>query len=255
MSLVKTCIRSLAEMLPSTDRVQDALQAFALSSSFKDWAKQHRPPSLPSFERREELWRYVVAKHIGDGPVLYLEFGVFDGYSIKLFAEQLSHPDSRFVGFDTFTGLPEGWGGLEAGTFDLSGQTPVLDDPRVSFRAGLFQDTLPQFLQTISKRDRQLVIHCDADLYSSTLFVLTTLAPLIGGAIVIFDEFNALPHEFRALQDFSRAYRKFYSVIGDVHPRLQRAAVRFDHEASATPIEPGDLIAAHERYKVQQGAS
>jgi len=237
MSLVKTFVRTFAEMFPSNDRVQDALQAFALSSTFKAWTKQHRLPSLPTFGRREELWNHVIAKHIGNEPVLYLEFGVFDGYSIQFFARHLTHPASRFVGFDTFTGLPEGWGGLKVGTFDVLGLTPKFDDTRVSFEAGLFQDTLPGFLQTVSKGSRQLVIHCDADLYSSTLFVLTRLAPMIDGAIVIFDEFNALPHEFRALQDFSRAYRKSYTVIGDVSPRLQRAAVQFASDGAAMPLQ------------------
>ena len=152
---------------------------------------------------------------------------MFDGYSIRHFAERLKHADSRFVGFDTFTGLPENWGMLSAGTFDLHNKTPLIDDDRVSFHAGLFQDTLPQFLQTLTVGNRRLLIHCDADLYSSTLFVLTQLASQISGAIVVFDEFNALPHEFRALQDFSRSYRKSYRIIGDVYPRLQRAAIQF----------------------------
>jgi O-methyltransferase len=215
-------------MVPAGERVQDAVQAFALSSSFKSWTGLHRPESLPSFRRREDLWEHVIRSHIRNSPVLYLEFGVFDGYSIRYFSSRLPQPDSRFVGFDTFTGLPENWGGLDAGTFDLGKRTPAIDDSRVSFKVGLFQDTLPGFLETLRATNRQVVIHCDADLYSSTLYVLSQLAFLIDGAIVIFDEFNALPHEFRALQDFSRAYRKSYRLIGDVSPRLQRAAVLFE---------------------------
>jgi len=105
--------------------------------------------------------------------------------------------------------------------------TPSINDSRVSFHIGLFQDSLPPFLRTFRAGKSHLVIHCDADLYSSTLFVLTQLAPYMDGAVVLFDEFNALPHEFRALQDFSRAYRMSYRLIGDVHPRLQRAAFEF----------------------------
>jgi hypothetical protein len=227
MSVIKACIRAFAEILPNNDRVVDALQAFALSPSFKAWTKKYRSSSLASFEKREELWNDIIAKHIRSQPVLYLEFGVFDGYSITFFARHLSNPDSRFIGFDTFTGLPDDWGGLKAGTFDLSGRTPRIDDDRVSFHPGLFQETLPQYLRGARIDGRQLVVHCDADLYSSTLFVLTQLASIIDGAIVVFDEFNALPHEFRALRDFSLAYRKHYSVIGNVNPRLQRAAIRF----------------------------
>jgi O-methyltransferase len=238
MSLVKTCIRKVAELVPAGERVQDAVQAFALSSSFKIWTARHRPESLPSFGRREDLWEHVIRAHIGDSTVLYLEFGVFDGYSIRYFSSRLPQPDSQFVGFDTFTGLPENWGGLDAGTFDLGKRTPAIDDPRVSFKVGLFQDTVPGFLKALRETNRQVVIHCDADLYSSTLYVLSRLSFLIDGAIVIFDEFNALPHEFRALQDFSRAYRKSYRLIGDVGPRLQRAAVLFEPAEDRSPLIP-----------------
>jgi O-methyltransferase len=227
MNLIKNCVRTVAELFPKDERSQDAIQAFALSSAFKSWTKQYRPANLPAFARREELWDHVIDTCVKSTPVLYLEFGVFDGYSIRHFAGRLKHPDSRFVGFDTFAGLPENWGSLTAGTFDLQQNTPIIDDPRVSFRVGLFQDTLPSFLEGLSIGNRRFLIHCDADLYSSTLFVLTQLAAHMNGAIVLFDEFNALPHEFRALQDFARSYRKSYALVGEVFPRFQRAAIQF----------------------------
>ena len=227
MGFLKSCVRTVAEWYPASDRAQDAIQAFALSSAFKAWTRRFRAADLPSFPQREQLWDYVIDTYVKEDPVCYLEFGVFDGYSIRHFARRVKHPESRFAGFDTFTGLPEDWGTLATGTFDLQRQTPSINDSRVSFHIGLFQDSLPPFLRTFRAGKSHLVIHCDADLYSSTLFVLTQLAPYMDGAVVLFDEFNALPHEFRALQDFSRAYRMSYRLIGDVHPRLQRAAFEF----------------------------
>ena len=47
--------------------------------------------------------------------------------------------------------------------FDAEGKHPVVNDQRVSFILGLFQDTLLAFLQTFTCGHR-LVIHNDSDL-------------------------------------------------------------------------------------------
>ena len=58
----------------------------------------------------------------------------------------------------------------------------------------------------------------DADLYTSTLYVLTRLAPFLKSSdIIIFDDFSAklgFAHEFRAFLDFFASYRYSYKVIG-----------------------------------------
>jgi hypothetical protein len=79
-------------------------------------------------------------------------------------------------------------------------------DARFEFKVGLFQDTLPEFLTTFGRRGR-LVVHLDADLYTSTLFVLTSLAHLLQpGDILLFDEFCSVLHEFKAFQEFVSAF-------------------------------------------------
>ncbi len=53
----------------------------------------------------------------------------------------------------------------------------------------------------------------DADLYSSTLFALTSMAPFLReGDIIPFDEFNIPNHEFAAWSDFVRSYYIQYEV-------------------------------------------
>jgi hypothetical protein len=64
----------------------------------------------------------------------------------------------------------------------------------------------------------------DADLYSSTLFALTMMAPFLrNGDIVLFDEFNIPNHEFAAWSDFVRSYYIRYEVIGAVNNFYQIA--------------------------------
>ena len=69
------------------------------------------------------------------------------------------------------------------------------------------------------------MIHMDADLYSSTIFVLRAMKDAMRpGTILIFDEYWDLKGEFKALEDFSLESGKIfeYLVISDT-----RAVVRF----------------------------
>jgi hypothetical protein len=144
----------------------------------------------------------------------YLEFGVFEGKSIREWLKLNTSKNSRFFGFDTFEGLPENWAETKMrGVFDLGGKEPEINDSRVQFFKGLFQETLPLFLDRFEPKNR-IVIHMDADLYSSTLFCLTKLDKILTkNTIIIFDEFSNLNHEFRALYDYTRSFYKKYSVI------------------------------------------
>lgn len=157
------------------------------------------------------------------GPIDYLEFGVATGHSIRWWAEHNRDPASRFIGFDTFTGLPEQYEHFPAGEFSTGGQFPRIDDRRVRFEAGLFQPTLHPFLSRFTFRHRT-VVHIEADLYSSTLLVLTTLAPhLRAETIILFDEFVIAIHEFRAWMDFLFAYPVEHEVLGAVNNHTQVA--------------------------------
>ena len=174
------------------------------------------------FESRYLMYEHLNAEWLYNAPIDFLEFGVFKGESIRYWAETNTHSDSRFYGFDTFTGLPETWdyfsGKLEDETFNVDGQLPMVDDARVQFVKGLFQDTLPGFLKSYQPAD-QLVLHNDSDLYSSTLYVLTQMDNLlVPGSIIIFDEFSGILHEFRALEDYAAAYRREFTVLAATMP-------------------------------------
>lgn len=206
------------------------------------WAARQRPAfdadvAEPAFRyaKRERLFAHVLTSEIGDAPIRYLEFGVARGASFRWWLEHVTHPDARFAGFDVFTGLPEDFGPVRAGAFDTGGAVPEVDDARARFVAGYFQDTLGPYLEAsgMARRDgnTRLVIHLDADLYSSTLFVLTRLAPVLrAGDLLLFDEFGVPMHEFRAWTDFVAAYRVRATLLGQANDWLQ-VAFRLDDVA------------------------
>ncbi len=150
---------------------------------------------------RGPLYDYV-AKFAPE-PVSYLEFGVFKGTTLRYWTQLLKHPDSYFHGFDSFQGLPEPWKLLvDKQIFDVQGVMPHFDDPRVRLFKGWFSDTLPVYVREF-KPHSSLIVHLDADLYSSTIFVLRQLHPFLKpGTILIFDELFDREHELKALTEF-----------------------------------------------------
>lgn len=148
--------------------------------------------------------------------VLWLEFGVWSGGTINYIAQ---HASGRVYGFDSFEGLPETWRpGYEKGEFNRGGALPTVRS-NVHLVKGWFSDTLPGFL---SERPGQQVafLHLDADLYSSTIFVLEALKDRLDGCVVVFDElvnydgFDGDTGELRAWHEFVSKYEVDYEWIG-----------------------------------------
>jgi O-methyltransferase len=181
---------------------------------------------IPVFQTREELHRFVQSRPAG--PVDYLEFGVWRGESLRWWCDGNTDQESRFWGFDSFQGLPEDWcPGFPKGAFSTAGTLPDIRDPRVQFLVGWFQDTLPPFLESYQTRQRSLIIHCDCDLYSSSLFCLTALNRIIKpGGIVIFDDLGDVMTEYPALTHYAAAYQRKWRIIAATEGFLQ-AAVEF----------------------------
>lgn len=147
----------------------------------------------------------------------YLEFGVSTGDSLRWWAARLNEPDTRLVGFDTFEGIPAAWGAQPAGSYTAGGTPPKVDDDRVTFEVGLFADTVPPFFAT-TELHHPLLVHLDADLYDSTVVVLTALLPhLRPGDVLMFDELldvGTADHEFAAFRDVAGDLG--YEVLGAV---------------------------------------
>lgn len=180
-----------------------------------------------NYKNREGLFRHLSdTEGLGNAPVDYMEFGVFNGNSFMWWLNQNTHPDSTFTGFDTFEGLPEKWLFFKKG--DMQSNMPQVDDKRATFVKGLFQVTLIDFLhKTYADRTAKTpkkIIHLDADLYSSTVFVLTSIAPYLNeGDVILFDEFNVPNHEYAAWELFAASYYVDYEVLGAVNNYFQVA--------------------------------
>jgi O-methyltransferase len=200
-------------------------------SQLSDWLKQN--PCAPMFPTPTEFWEHLIASERLNGPILYLEMGVAQGGNLRWWTNAITDPGAQFVGFDSFLGLPEDYGQVRAGTFSNNGRPPDIRDPRCSFEVGFFQQTLPDFLKR-TPLDRRLVIYLDADLYSSTLYVLTSFAPhLKAGDLLVFDDFASVrspTHVFRALMDFRAAYGVRFTPLASSSPYAQ-VAVRVDEVA------------------------
>ena len=206
---MKEALKALAGRLPE-DLLERTLAYAMLRRSFADLASAAVLPS------REALWEQAVQLAGGpDRPVAFVEFGVHEGASLRWFASRFTHPGARFWGLDTFTGLPEAWGAMPAGTFDTQGRLPELGDARVRCLPGLFQETAPRLLDELAAcTDLPLLVHYDADLFASTLFALALVDRLGRPSTAIFDEFTG--HETRALRNYRQGWRAEVAFHGRV---------------------------------------
>jgi O-methyltransferase len=202
-STLKKRIASL--VFPKYFKTVDLINA---NAKVNTWIRDHSSQAV-AVNDKWSLYDYLNDEVLDGEPIDYLEFGVYRGATIRGWAVRNANDRSRFVGFDSFEGLPEDWGkDFRAGHFDTHGVMPPTDDRRISFVKGWFQQTLPSFMNTFEPRSR-LVIHNDSDLYSSTLYVLTTLDRWIkAGTVIVFDEFSTPLHEFRAFHDYLSAYMR-----------------------------------------------
>jgi hypothetical protein len=189
-------------------------------SKFSSWANKNKKnayndfPSKWDYNKRFSLYEWIIKNEsLENQKINYIEFGVAQGNSFRWFVQRNTNAQSKFYGFDTFTGLPEDFGVYKKGMFNTNNQVPAIDDTRVKFFQGLFQQTVPGFLPELNKDSRN-VIMMDADLYSSTLFVLTSLAPFLKkDDIIFFDEFAVPTHEFKAFFEFNQSYHVNLKLI------------------------------------------
>jgi O-methyltransferase len=177
--------------------------------------------------KRYKLYEKVgAALELENKKINYVEFGVASGNSFKWWIGFNKNPDSLFSGFDTFEGLPESWGGYKKG--DMSFKMPDITDERAGFYKGLFQATFNPFLEKNGNRFSESlnIIHLDADLFSSTIFVLSQVYKFLKkGDLILFDEFCVPNHEFLAYKIFTESFGVKLKPIGAVNNFYQVAFI------------------------------
>jgi O-methyltransferase len=202
----------------------------------RNWIGQHKNDLLLNdfysrkrdYNKRYQLYDTVAAHYnLDTKDILYLEFGVAAAHSFKWWLAKNTNDASEFYGFDTFEGLPEDWGRhFKKG--DMSASLPDIGDSRAGFYKGIFQDTVHGFIEQKegSLRNKQKVVHMDADLFSSTIFVLSQLHPYLQkGDIIFFDEFNVANHEYQAFRIFTDAFYVKLKPVAAVNNFYQVAFV------------------------------
>jgi O-methyltransferase len=161
----------------------------------------------------------IKGKEVGD----YLEFGVFNGSSLGsayLTAKQMSLKSMRFVGFDSFEGLPSGTDDehdiLQKGfyccpfekTKECLKRRSVNPDDIVWVK-GLYEDTLND--ETIKKYDigKIGIVFIDCDTYTSSKAVLDFLAPMIIEPVVFcFDDWKLYDMDIKGTGEY-RSFNEF----------------------------------------------
>lgn len=190
---------------------------------------------IPSLPKRplQYVMEDLKIKHEPDD--LWLEFGVFNGTSINYIS---NFTDGVVYGFDSFEGLPEDWRpGFEKGTFSTNKKLPNVNK-NVVLIEGLFENTLDNFLN-LHLNKKISFIHLDADLYSSTKYVLDKIKTrLKKGTVIVFDELINYPgydeengellswYEFITENDIKYEWIGMYGKIGDYNPATEKVALQ-----------------------------
>jgi O-methyltransferase len=188
----------------------------AVRAEGRDW-----PPTAETMVGRARLEHVVSAARtvIDEGiPGDFAECGIWRGGVVALMRAALdAYGDStRHVwGADSFDGLPppdparypadEGydWSAVDALKVTADDVRANLArygllDARVHLLEGWFEDTLPS-----APIDRLAVLRVDADLYQSTMDVLTALEPKVSaGGFVIIDDYNGWEPCRQAVDDY-----------------------------------------------------
>ena len=195
----------------SDKRLQDALVGLN-DPDYAEWnLRQYREFKEKAID--EQILYTIISRyrnHILQHGDLCAEFGVFQGYSLKLSAEML--PECQWYGFDSFEGFEQEWQmnnnqyALRKDAFSLGGRVPELGLRNVSLVKGYFSDSLPKFVAKLSDEDYFSLVHIDCDTFDAVESVFTYLGDrLLLGTIIVMDDLVGLI----GIRDAMKAFYEF----------------------------------------------
>ncbi len=206
---VKATLFRIGSMMPA--KAVYAIQTIHNYVETGAWWKTSGYRAGERLETRNDAFR-IAAREIADKKVLYLEFGVWQGASMRYWSKLLRSPEAMLHGFDSFEGLPEDWSaGYGKGSFSVEGAVPKIEDPRIRFFKGWFDDTLPQYQPP---EHEVLFVNCDADLYTSTKTILNYARGWLKvGDYLYFDEFHHAHGERNAFEELVQVSGYRFAVV------------------------------------------
>ncbi|MBX4212077.1 TylF/MycF family methyltransferase [Candidatus Pacearchaeota archaeon] len=186
------------------------------------------PSMIHNFEKHDVLKKFLFYKEIEGVKGDYLEFGVYEGTSLKgaaTYWRKIGKTPMKFYGFDSFEGMKPEKGDEHPfyTSFDFSTKFSVIRNrfkefPEVKLVKGFFQETLKKGAKAhgISKA---AIVMMDCDLYSSSKEAFNFLKPIIGkGTVLILDDyFNYAGDKKKgvraAFEEFTKTQKITYEEI------------------------------------------
>jgi len=184
------------------------LDAWNYLKSAKNYSETQSVPIM--FGIAAKTFKFAMDHTNPDG--LVMEFGVFNGKSIRQIAALTKGP---VHGFDSFEGIPENWNHETSGSYSTEGIIPEVP-ANVKLHAGWFEDSIPKFIEHETGSVRFMNIDCD--LYSSTKTVLDCFAKqVVPGTVMVFDEYignlSWRDDEHRAFIEATQTYGWTYEIL------------------------------------------
>lgn len=181
------------------------------------------PSVLHNTEKHAVLKRALFYTYLEGVPGDYLEFGVYEGTSLKgaaTYWRSISKQPMHFLGFDSFQGMKIEKGDEHPfyGTFDFSTEFQAIKKrfkrfPEVKLIPGFFQETLQK-----SPKDYGIahaaVVMIDCDLYSAAKLSFDFVHGLIskGTVFILDDYFNYKADKTKGVQAAFREFCQKYKV-------------------------------------------
>ena len=183
----------LVSLLGNNNKLRSVISDFGAVANFVSLSKAQFPQCI-FFGTRKSLLKMVL-KCEPDERVVVFEFGVARGMLTEWGLKRIKSKNLKWIGFDTFTGLPSDWVRentiyLKKGAFSTEGRHPEINDSRVKFVVGDVTETFKEVpsLFTSGTLFRSIFIF-DLDLFPPSKAVWDVIFPALRtGDRLFFDQ-------------------------------------------------------------------